>query len=115
MVISLELKRNGGGTKGIFTVPIMFYFLENQLCNKNKQWLIHMPEHYANVKMNEKDLCADTERSPRYIKLKSSVKVLCTVQSLLCKYDKNVNVDKCWYRQTKFLELPTKRVYSSHL
>lgn len=31
---------------------------------------------------------AETERSPRGIKLKSSVKLLCIVQSLLCKYEK---------------------------
>lgn len=39
---------------------------------------------------NERDwsMWADTERSPRYIKFKSSVKLLCTLQSLFYKYEK---------------------------
>lgn len=46
-----------------------------------------MPEHYANVTMNETDLCVQIQKDLQD-KFKSSVEFLCIVQYLLSNYEK---------------------------
>lgn len=54
----LGLKRNGAGDKRNFhcTNSVSFLRKTSSVTKINKKWLIHMPEHYANITMNKTDL-----------------------------------------------------------